>query len=113
MTAAKQTFGSMLRALRQERGLSLRALARAAEVDVAWLQRIETSERRPSRDLIDRLAKVLGADAEQWQALATENLPRYGPYLRAKYDLPDEAVAELEAHFENVARQYEGKRRRS
>jgi hypothetical protein len=29
-----------------------------------------------------------------------QGLPGFAPYLRAKYDLPDDAVKQLEAHFQ-------------
>jgi hypothetical protein len=35
-----------------------------------------------------------------------EGLPGLAPYLRAKYDLPEEAVAQLEAHFELLHDKY-------
>jgi hypothetical protein len=34
-------------------------------------------------------------------------LPALVPYLRAKYDLPTEAVAQLEAHFELINEKYQ------
>ena len=37
-------------------------------------------------------------------------LPGFGPYLRAKYHLPDEAIAQLEAHFALINEKYRAKR---
>jgi hypothetical protein len=36
-----------------------------------------------------------------------EGLPGFAPYLRSKYDLPGEAVAQLEAHFQLLAEKYD------
>jgi hypothetical protein len=38
----------------------------------------------------------------------THGLPGFGPYLRAKYHLPLEAVAQLEAHFALINDKYRG-----
>jgi hypothetical protein len=34
-------------------------------------------------------------------------LPGFVPYLRAKYDLPTQAVEQLEAHFELINEKYQ------
>lgn len=34
-------------------------------------------------------------------------LPGFAPYLRAKYHLPDEAIAQLQAHFVLVNEKYQ------
>ena len=49
-----------LRALRQERGLTLEALAFLADVDIASISRIERGLARPRKDTVVRLAKALG-----------------------------------------------------
>jgi hypothetical protein len=38
-------------------------------------------------------------------------LPGLGPYLRAKYHLPPEAVAQLEAHFALINEKYQARGR--
>ena len=35
-----------------------------------------------------------------------DELPTFRPYMRAKYDLPPEAVRELESYFEFLRNQY-------
>lgn len=106
----KKTFGSVMRGLREAQGLSMRALGRAADIDVAYVMKLEADERRPSPAVLARLAKVLKANAEELQALAVVNLPRFAPYLRAKYDLSDDQVAELEMHFAAVRKKPKTKR---
>jgi len=51
-----------LRRLRVERGLSQEALAADAEVDRSYVGRLERAVENPTVDLLDRLAKALGAD---------------------------------------------------
>lgn len=45
-------------------------------------------------------------------AKATEKLPPFAPYLRARYDLTDEQVAELESHFQALTKKVAKKRGR-
>jgi hypothetical protein len=41
----------------------------------------------------------------------SETLPGFAPYLRAKYDLPPEAISQLEAHFELLNQKYHSERK--
>ena len=107
----QRTLGTVLKAKRQERGLSLRGLAEALEVAPSSVLRFESDERRPSPELLKRIAKLLHADPEELLALANHQLPTLAPYLRAKYDLDPEAIAELEAHFADVTNQKRPQRR--
>lgn len=102
----QRTFGSVLKTRREERGLSLRALAKAAELSPSTVSRFESDEMKPADDTVRRLAKVLGLAYKDLAVLATGNLPNFAPYLRAKFDLDDEAIRELEAHFAAVTRKH-------
>lgn len=51
--------GTRLRAVREVQGKSLRAVARAAEADPAYLSKVERGLLRPSVDLLIRLGHVL------------------------------------------------------
>lgn len=53
-------LGAALRALREEGGLSLSELARAAETDKAYLSGLERGRRNPSWTVLVRLTKALG-----------------------------------------------------
>jgi transcriptional regulator with XRE-family HTH domain len=54
-------FGALVRALRQARGLSLRALAQGIGRDASYLSRIETGQKPPpAAETIEQLAAVLG-----------------------------------------------------
>ena len=62
-------FGPAVRALRRRRGLSLNELARRAEVDPAYVHRIEATDRTqptiPRRPIVLRLGEALGLDSVQ------------------------------------------------
>jgi transcriptional regulator with XRE-family HTH domain len=56
-------FAERLRELRLSRGLTQAELARQAEVSVTHLSELENAEIAPGIDLVDRLARALGAAA--------------------------------------------------
>jgi len=102
--------GDMVREARERRGLSIAKLAELAEVDPRWLSRFEQGVyRNPDPRLMHRLAGVLDLETIDLFTAAefVEGLPGFGPYLRTKYDLPPEAIAQLEAHFELLAEKYD------
>jgi plasmid maintenance system antidote protein VapI len=102
MAKSPKTFGSVLRAKREELGLSVRGLAAAVELAPSSISRLEDNNFRATEDTVRRLAKVLQTNPDELLALSHGDLPRLAPYLRAKFDLSDEAVAELERHFAAV-----------
>ncbi len=57
------------------------------------------------------IARALEVDFEDLYSLAgyesPERLPTFRPYLRAKYELPPEAVADLERYFELLRSYYD------
>lgn len=60
---AASALGVLLRHLRVERRFSLRELAQFAEVDHAYIYRLETGEKEsPSEEVLCRLIKVLKPD---------------------------------------------------
>jgi transcriptional regulator with XRE-family HTH domain len=68
------TLGQELRRLRQDAGITLRGLAATVEVSAAHLSDIEHNRRRPSDDLLRRIARALrkaGATFESLDHLAT------------------------------------------
>ena len=54
-------FADRLRELRRSRGMTQAELARRAEVCVTHLSELENAEIAPGIDLVDRLARALGA----------------------------------------------------
>ena len=102
-------LGGYVRRLRRSAGLSLRGVAAAAEVDFAWLSRLERGLfHSPDPWSLYRLARGLDIEvADLYQAAGYgRGLPGFAPYLRAKYHLPEEAIAQLQAHFELLNEKY-------
>jgi HTH-type transcriptional regulator, competence development regulator len=70
-------FGAKLRALRQEKGMTLRTLAEAAGVDFTYLSKIENDrvEHLPSVETIRDLAQALEVEPMQLLQLANKLPP--------------------------------------
>jgi transcriptional regulator with XRE-family HTH domain len=63
-------LGFLLRAMRNERGLTLREIAQLADVDHAYVQRLETGEKTaPSDDVLTKLTKALKAPKREAEML--------------------------------------------
>jgi transcriptional regulator with XRE-family HTH domain len=54
-------FAERLRELRHSRGMTQAELARAAQVSAVYVGRLEAGRAAPGIDLVDRLARALGA----------------------------------------------------
>lgn len=63
------TLGERIRSLRLKMKLSLRELARRAEVSPSFLSEIETGRRFPSDAVLERLASELGVSATKLRKL--------------------------------------------
>lgn len=57
--------GQKIKEIRQERGYSLRALAKRADVSVAYLSKLERNESSPTVGLLTRLAEALGVAVDE------------------------------------------------
>lgn len=85
---AQAALGFLLRNLREERGLSLRELAQLAEIDHAYVHRLETGAREsPSEEVLSKLVRALKApkrEAEMLRYLAahTETDPGFVAHAR-------------------------------
>lgn len=62
-------FGNKLRDLREKKGLVLRQVAAALEVDTATMSKIERGDRQARKDQIQLLADILGADVTELYTL--------------------------------------------
>lgn len=57
---SKQRMAKMIKALREQKGLSQPELAKRAQVSQSYIAMLETGEKKnPSLDVLQRLAKVL------------------------------------------------------
>lgn len=66
-------FGTRVRELRKEAGLSLRELARRVKIDFTYLSKVELERVDPPSDRVIRdLARELEADEEEMLALAAK-----------------------------------------
>jgi transcriptional regulator with XRE-family HTH domain len=114
----RNELGNYIRKTRQERGLSLRALATASKLDWSYIGRLEKGEiAAPDPGKLQKLAMALEIDIEDFYALAgytvPEGLPGLAPYLRVKYDLPEAATGEVERYVARLKRRYGSKTSRS
>jgi transcriptional regulator with XRE-family HTH domain len=97
-------LGNTLRERRLELNLSLGQLADATGLHKSFLSRLESGVvRQPSADSLQRVAAALELpDTTVFGLLgerARDQLPPLQPYLRAKYDLPDAAIADITAYL--------------
>ncbi|WP_328452013.1 helix-turn-helix domain-containing protein [Amycolatopsis sp. NBC_00438] len=83
MTSSTPDFGSVLRALREKKGMTQQQLADAAGTSVSHLSRLETTPRQISRQLLARLGHELGAEEEL--SAAAGRLPEHIEKLLATY----------------------------
>ena len=96
------------RKTRKSIGDPCRAIVSGRAEPRAWTRRVLASHDRiaviASGDPAVVLCEVLGVPIEDLYALAgydsPKRLPSFQPYLRAKYDLPPEAISDLERYFE-------------
>lgn len=108
MPLSRKQLGERIRAAREAKGLTVREAAKRLDnMDPGYYSRMETGQYAIGKHARS-IAKLYGFNSAEFEALAGAKLPSLRPYLRAKYDLDDEAIAELESAFEAVAK----KRRR-
>jgi transcriptional regulator with XRE-family HTH domain len=108
---ASARLGVYVQQLRLQRALSLRGLAARAKVDFSWLSKLERGRiASPDARSLWRVARALDVEVADIYLEAgfgdAHGLPGFGPYLRAKYHLPQEAVDQLEAHFALINEKY-------
>ena len=116
MTQDKQehTLGAALRAGRQRAGLSMRQLEAQAGVPRTTIMRLENDEpASPNPVALLHLARVLELASSDLFLLAGIPVPTDRPslpaMLRSDYDLPPEAVEEVQRSIERIARKYRKK----
>jgi transcriptional regulator with XRE-family HTH domain len=107
-----QRLADLLRTKREAAGLSASEVARRAGVNVGTVTRIELGQiPSPRPDSLRAIGDVLDIPAADLFAatdwLHPAELPTFRPYLRTKYrDLPPEAIDEIAAVFDRLARDF-------
>ena len=90
---AQPAFGLLLQRLREERRLSLRELGQLAEIDHAYIYRLENGEKEsPSEEALNKLIRALKApkrEADMLRYLAAH--PQVDPGL-VEYALTDQTI---------------------
>ncbi|MGW3009065.1 helix-turn-helix domain-containing protein [Streptomyces sp. NPDC001219] len=115
ITSVGASFGSSLRALRKERGLSLGDLARLVNYSRSHLSRVETGKKQPAEGLVRLCDEALGAKGSLL-ALAVRS-PRRRSGRTSPVQLPrsiadftgrEETLEQLDAMLAEVHRQRDG-----
>jgi transcriptional regulator with XRE-family HTH domain len=58
----KETFGEVIRRLREERGLPIRKVAAILDIDPSTLSKVERGERTANKEFISKLADLFSVD---------------------------------------------------
>jgi transcriptional regulator with XRE-family HTH domain len=107
-----QTLGQFIRARRLSRDMSLDEAAAASGLHRSYWNKLESGHyNAPAPKHLQVIARTLGVPFEDLYGLAgyeaPERLPSFTPYLRTKYELPPEAVTDLERYFELLRNYYD------
>jgi transcriptional regulator with XRE-family HTH domain len=81
-----ETIGEKLRQLREENNLPLRKAAALIDIDVAILSKMERGERKLSKEIVLKLAKIYNYNADELLILFLSD--------RIMYEIQDEALGE-------------------
>ncbi len=107
-------LGQRVSEAREAKGLSLRAAAEQIGMNFTYLRDIEIGRKTPSPEYLAAIARVLELDPEELADLAViDKMPELPRYLRAKYELPPEAVVQLDQHFRRLKKQYGGRKKKA
>lgn len=102
-------LGTLIARARHDRGLSMEGLAAATGVSKGLVWQWERGNKTPTAANLARVARALDVDFEDLFALAgyvtPDALPTLAPYLRTKYGLSDDAIAEAERLFADLRQQ--------
>jgi transcriptional regulator with XRE-family HTH domain len=105
-------LGRLLTQARRNKSMSLRAVAERAGVEHNWLTRVEQGRfNQPAPERITRVIEVLGIDPERIDRITkghvSSNLPGVRTYFRAKYDLSQEEIDQIESTVKEIQRNHE------
>lgn len=100
-----QALGEFVRARRLSLGLSYQDVADRSGLHYSYWNKLENGQyEQPAPKYLRTIADTIDLPTDDLLALAgydlPERLPSFMPYLRAKYELPPQAVADLERYFD-------------
>jgi len=110
--AKNQSLGEYIKTPRLSRDLSLQDAAKISGLHFSYWSKLEAGQyEAPAPKHLQAIARTLEVNFEDLYGLAgyesPQRLPSFKPYLRAKYELPPEAVADLERYFELLRAYYD------
>jgi transcriptional regulator with XRE-family HTH domain len=88
---SKEKIGETLRRLREENEMPLRKVAAMVEIDVAILSKMERGERRLTKEIVQKLAKLYKHDTEELLVLFLSD--------KVLYEIGDEELAIKALHL--------------
>jgi transcriptional regulator with XRE-family HTH domain len=62
--AQNETFGDVIRKLREEKGLPLRKVAAHLDIDPSTLAKIERNERSANKEIVEKLAQLFSINSK-------------------------------------------------
>lgn len=106
------TLGACIRQARERAGLSLRNVEAITGVSRSSIDRLERDAlEHPNPGMLHRLAEALELNSDDLFAFVgyrpSGKLPSLAPYLRAKYRLPPEALAEANEALQDILDRYD------
>lgn len=85
-----KAFGEMIREMREAQGLGLRVAAERLGISPAYLSRIERGRERPPKpELVKRMARLLGGDADLLFRLAESTDPDIAEFVNLVPNVPE------------------------
>lgn len=96
-----KSFGSFVKDLRQNNGLSIKKLGSKLDINYSYISKIENNHSIPSKNFIEKIAEIFGYDKEELMLRAGKipediiEILKYNPkatadFLREKFVNPSE-----------------------
>jgi transcriptional regulator with XRE-family HTH domain len=106
-------LGKLIARARERKEWSFRQLAGEIGADPAWVVRLEQGKfASPGPERLARIAELLDIDPERMDRIShghvSGSLPEVRTYFRAKFDLPDTAIGQIEDLLTELRDEYGG-----
>lgn len=96
-----ETFGNLIRIAREEKGLILRQVGSALDIDQAIISKFERGERKPSKEQVEKFADFYKIDKNQlitsWLSDQIANTILYEENIEEVLKVAEEKVKYLKA----------------